>query len=127
MKSLAVLFIAALLVGQAAAQSSAETDDPFDVSQAALGGSLPNIAFVDTENRPVRLADFNGKPLVVSLVYTGCADVCPAIIESLYPADQRKLRQALGPKTVSRSSRSDLTRETIPRLQYAFLCARAWC
>jgi len=56
------------------------------LSQAALGEEFPDLAFTDTEGRTVRLADYRGKPLLVSMIYTGCVDVCPTLIESLYPA-----------------------------------------
>lgn len=56
------------------------------LSQAALGQRLPDLAFTDTEGRTVRLADYRGKPLLISMIYTGCTDVCPTLLESLYPA-----------------------------------------
>lgn len=64
-------------------------------SQAAIGGSLPDVVFTDTEGRRVRLADFRGKPLLVTLLYTGCTDVCPTLIENLVPA-VKVARDALG-------------------------------
>lgn len=96
----AVLFLAALLAGQAVASPPSQADDPFDVSRAALGGQIPDISFVDTGNQPVRLSEFEGKPLIISLVYTGCADVCPAIIESLYPA-VKEAQEVLGKDSFS--------------------------
>ncbi len=64
-------------------------------SQAAIGGNLPDIALTDTAGRRVRLADFRGKPLLVTMMYTGCADVCPTLIENLVPA-VKVARDALG-------------------------------
>lgn len=55
-------------------------------AQSAIGQSLPDLHFTDTAGKQVRLAQLRGKPLIVSMVYTGCADICPLIIENLYPA-----------------------------------------
>ncbi|RME98806.1 MAG: SCO family protein, partial [Alphaproteobacteria bacterium] len=41
-----------------------------------------------------------GKPLLVTLVYTSCADVCPTLIESLYPA-VKEAQSALGQDSFS--------------------------
>lgn len=57
-----------------------------EASQAALGRTLADHAFRDTSHRPVRLADFRGRPLVVNLVYTACSQACPLVVQTLYPA-----------------------------------------
>lgn len=75
-------------------------EDALSRSQQALGQRLPDLQFTDTEGRPVSLAQFRGKPLLVSLIYTSCADVCPTLIESLYPA-VKVARDALGGDTFS--------------------------
>lgn len=55
-------------------------------SQAAIGRSVGDYAFVDTEGRPVRITDFLGKPLVLSFVYSSCSFSCPIITERLADA-----------------------------------------
>lgn len=55
-------------------------------SQAAIGRSLGDHSFIDAENRAVRLADYRGKPLVVSLVFTACTESCPLILQRLAEA-----------------------------------------
>jgi protein SCO1/2 len=67
-------------------------------SQAAIGRALGDYAFLDSENREVRLADLRGKPLVVNFVYTGCIQVCPAATQFLAKAVQEAER-SLGPGT----------------------------
>ena len=58
-----------------------------DRAQGAIGDAVPGaLTFTRTDGKPIRIADFAGKPLLVSLVYTGCIDACPAIIDNLYPA-----------------------------------------
>jgi protein SCO1/2 len=65
-------------------------------SQAALGRQVANHRFIDSNNREVRLADLRGKPLVVSFVYTGCFQVCPATTQLLASA-VKAAERTLGP------------------------------
>jgi protein SCO1 len=55
-------------------------------SQAALGQSVGDYTLLDREGRPVRLASYRGKPLLVSFIYTGCFEVCPTTTRSLEEA-----------------------------------------
>jgi protein SCO1 len=55
-------------------------------SQAALGQSVGDYTLLDREGRPVRLASYHGKPLLVSFIYTGCFEVCPTTTRSLEEA-----------------------------------------
>lgn len=65
-------------------------------SQAAVGRRLGDHAFVDQDERPVRLADYLGRPLVVNLIYTGCAESCPLTVQKLRAA-VKVARETLGP------------------------------
>jgi len=55
-------------------------------SQAALGQTVGDFTLLDREGRPVRLASYRGKPLLVSFIYTGCFEVCPTTTRSLEEA-----------------------------------------
>jgi protein SCO1 len=55
-------------------------------SQAVLGQPIGDYTLLDREGRPVRLASFRGKPLLVSFIYTGCFEVCPTTTRSLEEA-----------------------------------------
>jgi protein SCO1 len=57
-------------------------------SQEALGRTVANHTLVDRNGRPVQLASYRGKPLLVSFIYTGCFQVCPATTRSLDQAVQ---------------------------------------
>jgi protein SCO1 len=93
-----------LAIGLAVAAPSAlaEAPNPFDernalaYSQAAIGRSVSNHAFLDTAGNPVSLADFRGKPLVLNLVFTACTTSCPLIVQSLHRS-VRIANGALGP------------------------------
>ena len=57
-------------------------------SQAAVGTKIPDFTLLDREGRPVRLADYRGKPLLVNFIYTGCFQVCPTSTRALSEALQ---------------------------------------
>ncbi|HEX6297841.1 MAG TPA: SCO family protein [Burkholderiales bacterium] len=65
-------------------------------SQAAIGRELGDYRFRDSEGRAVRLSELRGKPLVVSFVYTGCFQVCPASTRFLAGA-VAEAERTLGP------------------------------
>lgn len=51
-------------------------------SESAVGRRLGDYSFVTDEGR-LEFLDLRGQPLVLNLVYTSCADVCPMIVQSL--------------------------------------------
>ena len=86
MRWLLVSAILLLSVSLSPAYSVTRESEALARSAGALGNALPTLNFTDSYGEPRTLVSFRGKPLIVSLVYTGCADACPAIIENLYPA-----------------------------------------
>lgn len=104
--------IAALLLGAAAAAGAA-THGPADreprasapayddkqalrISQAVLGKTPRDAVFTRAGAAGrVRLSDYRGKPLVVSLVYTSCHHICPTTTQHLAKI-VRTARAALG-------------------------------
>jgi len=65
------------------------------ISQAAIGRQVGDYSFRDTTGKRVKLSDFHGKPLVISLIYSSCADVCPVITTTLESVDEIA-RNAIG-------------------------------
>ena len=53
------------------------------VSQEAIGNRLGDYAFLDRSRRTVRLSDYLGKPLIISMIYTHCPVVCATTTRSL--------------------------------------------
>mgnify|MGYP005804674211 CR=1 FL=1 len=53
------------------------------ISQAAIGNRLGDYSFLDRSGRTVRLADYRGKPLVISMIYTHCPFVCATTTRNL--------------------------------------------
>ena len=87
--------------GHDAAPAGAGSSSKFDektalaINQAVLGKPLGDYTLVGADGRTVRLADFRGKPLVISLVYTSCYHICPMTTQHLAKV-VRTARAALG-------------------------------
>ena len=81
--------------GAQSAGAALDPDRAMKTSQAAIGNRVGDYAFLDRQGRQVRLADYRGKPLVVSFVYTGCFSVCPTTTAQLARAI-REARKTLG-------------------------------
>lgn len=52
-------------------------------SQDAIGNRLGDYTFLDRSGRTVRLSDYRGKPLVISMIYTHCPIICATTTRSL--------------------------------------------
>lgn len=72
-----------------------DVDQALSLSQAAIGSRIGEHILVDREGRPVPLSSFRGKPLLVSFIYTGCFQICPATTRSLQEA-VKDLQKSLG-------------------------------
>jgi len=46
-------------------------------SQAAIGRMLEDVTLRDRSGKTVQLANYRGKPLVISVIYTSCYHICP--------------------------------------------------
>ncbi|MHA3904341.1 SCO family protein [Castellaniella sp. WN] len=64
-------------------------------SQAAVGRRIGEHILLDRQGRPVALSSFRGKPLLVSFIYTGCFQICPATTRSLQEAVE-SLQKSVG-------------------------------
>jgi protein SCO1/2 len=60
-----------------------EAKSALALSQQAIGRTIGDYTLTDREGRPVRLASYRGKPLLVSFIYTGCFEVCPTTTRAL--------------------------------------------
>jgi protein SCO1/2 len=93
----AMVVCTAIALAAAAGPARADIDarTALDTSQAALGRELGAYELRDVRHRSVRLSDYRGKPLVISLVYTSCVDICPTATETMVTAVE-DARAALG-------------------------------
>lgn len=55
-------------------------------SQASIGRQLGDYRFTRTDGSTVSLADYTGKPLLISLIFTSCHHVCPITTKRLAEA-----------------------------------------
>jgi protein SCO1/2 len=72
-----------------------DADRTIQVSQEAVGNQLKEFEFTDSQGRPVKLSRYQGKPLLISMIFTSCHHVCPAITKHLATAVEAA-REALG-------------------------------
>jgi len=95
--TLAVVLDATMMTPAAATQAG----NPFDPksvlarSEAAIGTQLGDHTLIDPQGRRIALADYRGRPLVISLVYTSCSTVCPTTTQHLLDA-VKEARRNLG-------------------------------
>ena len=92
----AALAAFAMLAGaQEQTPGKPDLERALQLSQAAIGRPLGDYVLQDRLHRQVRIADYRGKPLVISFIYTSCSEVCPTGTQFLARA-VRAARAALG-------------------------------
>jgi len=75
-------------------------DFALKTSQSAIGKQLANHTFTNAAGEAVSLEDFRGKPLVLSMVYTSCYQICPMTTRHLSKVVE-KARDAMGEESFS--------------------------
>jgi len=78
-----------------ARDGSYSEDEALEISQAAIGRPLANLELTNSYGQTVKLADYAGQPLLVSMIFTSCHHVCPALTRHLHTAVE-SARAALG-------------------------------
>jgi protein SCO1/2 len=76
-------------------QDGYDADSAVATSQAAIGQPLDDFLLYDQQGRPVNLSQYREKPLLISMIFTSCHHVCPAITRHLATAVEAA-REALG-------------------------------
>ena len=93
--ALVLLAVASQLAFGQARDGSYSEDEALEISQAVIGRELAALEFTDSFGQAVSLADYRGQPLLVSLIFTSCHHVCPALTRHLKTAVDAA-REALG-------------------------------
>lgn len=100
--SFALFFCVVLSVMPSLAASEVAADGtPYDrdlalqVSQAAIGTTLGDYSFTSADGRSVRLQDYQGKPLLISMIFTSCHHICPTTTKHIKQA-AKAAQEALG-------------------------------
>ena len=65
------------------------------LSQEAIGRRVGDYSFLDGKGQEITLSSLQGKPVVISLIYTSCYHVCPTVTSNLANV-VRVARDALG-------------------------------
>ena len=92
---LLLLAVAPLSQAAGAGPGQYDADRSLAKSQAAIGTKLEDLVFTGSKGEQVQLADLRGRPLLISLIFTSCYHVCPAITRHLANASEAA-REALG-------------------------------
>ncbi len=108
LSSILLLFISlpATSVNYVSAEKPVKVKQEFDydfalkTSQSAIGKQLANHTFTNAAGEAVSLGDFRGKPLVLSMVYTSCYQICPMTTRHLSKVVE-KARDAMGEDSFS--------------------------
>ena len=87
--ALVVIIVAVLGTRSGGLTSNASNLTPAANSSGLQGTDLggvpaPNFRLIDQFGRPVSLAQFKGKPVVLTFLYTHCPDQCPLTAEKLH-------------------------------------------
>jgi protein SCO1/2 len=93
-----MLHMALVPVAQANTQTPEQAfdyDEALATSQAAVGNPVGAHRFTDVNGNAVTLDQLRGKPLVLSMVYTSCYQICPMTTRHLSTVVE-KARDALG-------------------------------
>ena len=89
-KVLLVVFLLGLALLSACGTTNTGTPPPATStsstpSQAELGNVPgPNFQLVDQQGKTIALSQFQGKPVVISFLYTHCPDMCPLAAEKFH-------------------------------------------
>src|SRR5437870_12075282 len=102
-RRLAILALVGAVVLTAAPRAARAHDAPERAGAAALPGSpspslavigpAPPFTLVDPAGRSVSLADYTGRVVLLSFVYTTCRSACPLVTQRMAVL-QRRLREA---------------------------------
>src|SRR3989442_3943272 len=102
-RRLAILALVGAVVLTAAPRAACALDAPERAGPAALPGSpspslavigpAPPFTLVDPTGRSVSLADYAGRVVLLSFVYTTCRSACPLVTQRMAVL-QRRLREA---------------------------------
>ena len=91
-----VCVLPSLASGEVAANGEEyDRDSALKISQSAIGTKLGDYTFTTTDGRSVRLTDYNGKPLLISMIFTSCHHICPTTTKHIKEAAEAA-QDALG-------------------------------
>ena len=115
-----VVIVVAVLQRNPAKTVAPQTSNSASNSSGLEGTDLgnvpaPNFQLTDQQGKTVSLAQFRGKPVVVTFMYTHCPDVCPLTAERLHSTMLKLGNQAqnVGILAVSTDPKRDTAAEAL--------------
>ncbi|GCE18097.1 SCO family protein [Dictyobacter kobayashii] len=89
-----VILITVLQHNQTTRSQSSSSGSPANTASGLQGTDLngtpaPNFQLTDQYGKTISLAQFRGKPVIVTFLYTHCPDVCPLTAEHLHTTLQQ--------------------------------------
>jgi len=75
-------------------------DTALKLSQSVINTQVGDHVFTNADGEQVKLSDFRGKPLVLSMIYTSCYHICPMTTQYLSKVVE-KARDVLGEDSFS--------------------------
>ena len=70
--------VAVVLAASAAKEAPERSAQRFEGATLPRGLEAPDFALKNEEGKPIRMADFRGRPTVVTFLYTTCENTCPS-------------------------------------------------
>jgi protein SCO1 len=80
------------VIGVIAPAVALEFEVAMKQSETAIGRAVDDYPLTNADGTRIRMADFRGKPLLVSFMYTGCSQICPTTTKFLDQAVQQANR-----------------------------------
>jgi protein SCO1 len=105
-RSVSLLLLGLLLSPAALPAHEAGRDKPLPVI-----GPAPAFTLTSQDDKPVSLADFRGKVVALTFIYTGCPDICPLLTQKMVDV-QDALGDKFGAKIAFISISFDPVRDT---------------
>jgi len=62
---------------------------PAQMVRQRIEGKAPELALIDQSGQPLTLKDLRGKVVLLTFIYSACADVCPLITAAMVALQQR--------------------------------------
>lgn len=99
--------------------ASYDRDAALQISQAAIGNALGDHVLTNPDGDAVRLSDYRGKPLLISMIFTSCHHICPTTTKNIDTATLAAA-EALGAESFEIVSIGFDTKKDTPEAMRAF-------
>ena len=110
------LFMAFILIQYQHTSASSSPQNAMIASNNAIGKYIGNHTLIDQDGKKFNLSEFRGNPIIISLIYTRCSHICPAITMNLRNA-VKGVRKNFGDKFKTITIGFDVENDTPARMK----------